>query len=300
MGIYVEILIRGPMEHLWEKTQNPALHQRWDLRFTEISYLPRPDETQPQQFLYTTCIGFGLKIQGKGESLEKYDEVSGRRTSALKFWSDDPKSLIKVGSGYWQYNPTSDGIQFLTWYDYETRFGQAGRLFDRFIFRPLIGWATAWSFDRLRLWIEKGIDPAVAARTSLTHGLARWGLASIWIYQGLIPKVIFRHEDEIQMMHDAGIPRETAQFLVPIVGIIEAVFGLGMIRGWRNRWLFPANIGLMLLATWAVTRNSPRYFRTAFNPFSLNLAVILLSIIGWLASIGNPSASQCLRNREEQ
>ncbi|WP_147944595.1 hypothetical protein [Microbispora sp. CSR-4] len=27
------------------------------------------------------------------------------------------------------------------------------------VFRPLIGWATAWSFDRLRLWLETGQTP---------------------------------------------------------------------------------------------------------------------------------------------
>ena len=46
--IYVEIKIASSLEGLWEKTQNPNLHERWDLRFTGIEYLPRPDETQPQ------------------------------------------------------------------------------------------------------------------------------------------------------------------------------------------------------------------------------------------------------------
>jgi hypothetical protein len=44
--------------------------------------------------------------------------------------------------------PTAEGIRFLTRYDYRTRFGPFGMLFDRLIFRPLIGWATAWSFDK--------------------------------------------------------------------------------------------------------------------------------------------------------
>ena len=42
-AIYVESLIRGPLERLWRLTQEPGLHQRWDLRFTSIEYLPRPD-----------------------------------------------------------------------------------------------------------------------------------------------------------------------------------------------------------------------------------------------------------------
>src|SRR6266480_3729964 len=61
MGIYVEIPIRASIDELWEKTQNPQLHQRWDLRFTQIEYLPRQGD-EPQRFLYRTRIGFGLKI----------------------------------------------------------------------------------------------------------------------------------------------------------------------------------------------------------------------------------------------
>lgn len=89
MGIYVEIFIRGKMDDIWEKTQNPALHQRWDLRFSEISYLPR-GENEPQRFLYATCIGAGLRIAGSGESTGERED-SGQRTSALKFWSEDSK-----------------------------------------------------------------------------------------------------------------------------------------------------------------------------------------------------------------
>jgi hypothetical protein len=153
MSIYVETRVRGHLEDLWQRTQDPVLHERWDLRFSEIDYLPR-DGHEPQRFRYETRIGFGLRVRGEGESMGTRDGAAGERTSALRFWSDDPKSLIREGSGYWRYVPTADGVRFLTWYDYRTRFGLLGRLVDRVLFRPLMGWATAWSFDRLRLWIE--------------------------------------------------------------------------------------------------------------------------------------------------
>src|SRR3954469_7849303 len=161
MGIYVEILIHVPMEALWEHTQDPALHERWDLRFSKIEYLPRLGDAEPQRFRYATRIGFGLEVAGEGESVGERDLPGGRRVSSLKFSSGDPRSIIREGGGYWKYIPTPDGIRFLTWYDYRTRFGPLGTLFDRLIFRPMIGWATAWSFDRLRLWLERGVPPAV-------------------------------------------------------------------------------------------------------------------------------------------
>lgn len=90
-GIYVETRVRGSIEEVWRRTQDPALHQRWDARFTHIDYLPRENEGDPQRFRYTTRIGFGLRIAGDGESRGTRDGADGMRTSALKFWSADRK-----------------------------------------------------------------------------------------------------------------------------------------------------------------------------------------------------------------
>ena len=162
MTIYVEIFIHADLDDVWRVTQTPELHTRWDLRFTDIRYLPRTDPSVPQRFLYETRLGFGLCIQGEGETIATREGATGARTSSLRFWSDDPKSLIRVGSGYWQYIPEPGGVRFLTRYQYATRFGLIGRVLNAAVFEPLLGWATAWSFDRLRLWLEDGLDPGVA------------------------------------------------------------------------------------------------------------------------------------------
>src|SRR5258708_1094823 len=94
-GIYVEILIRGSVDEIWRRTQVPELDAVWELGFSTIEYLPRPSEEHPQQFLYSTRIGFGLKIDGEGESTGTRADAVGIRTSALKFWSADWKSLIE-------------------------------------------------------------------------------------------------------------------------------------------------------------------------------------------------------------
>jgi hypothetical protein len=290
-GIYVERLIRSDIEKVWAQTQSPDLHEPWDLRFTKIEYLPRPSEAEPQRFKYTTRIGFGLQIAGEGESTGNREENTGRRTSALKFWSNDSKSLIEEGSGYWQYIPTESGVRFLTWYDYRTRFGSLGRLFDRVAFRPLLGWATAWSFDRLRLQIEEGLDPKLVFRLSAINVCARVAIAFIWLWQGLLPKLIFNNADEQSMMSASHL----SVALVPIVGVIEVVIAVWAILSWRRRSFFLFNIAAMFVALVSVSITSPEYLVSAFNPVTLNLAMIALSLIGYIAAADLPSASRCVR-----
>jgi hypothetical protein len=295
-GIYVEIRIHGAMDELWEKTQDPALHQRWDLRFTRNEYLPRPDPARPQRFLYSTRIGFGLGIDGEGESTGSRDDANGRRTSALKFWSADAKSLIREGAGYWQYVPDGDGIRFLTWYDYRTRWGRAGRVLDT-AFRPLIGWATAWSFDRLRLWIERGVEPATAMRLAAVHAVARLAIAFTFLWHGLVPKLLFHHPDEVAVLRDGGLSLAAAGRAVTAAGVAEVLLGVALLLAWRVRGLFLLVIALMLLATVGVAATSPRYLVAAFNPVTLNVVVAALALVGWIASAELPSARRCLRRK---
>jgi hypothetical protein len=291
-GIYVEIFIQASIDEIWRHTQDPALHELWDLRFTSIEYLPKRSDDEPQRFLYSTRIGLGLKVEGEGESTGARESVTGLRTSALKFWSADPKSLIKEGSGYWKYIPAAGGVRFLTWYDYQPRFGATGRLIDRFTFRPLIGWATAWSFDRLRLWLDRGITPQLSMRLALIHAVARVGIAFIWLWQGLVPKLLFASVDEKTMIAAAGLPVS----LVPVAGAIEVVLAVSTLILWRWRPWFLVNILLMAGALIAVALQSPAYLVAAFNPVTLNIGMMHLSITGYLAGAELPSASRCLRS----
>jgi len=294
MGIYVEIFIRGTMEDLWQKTQEPSIHQRWDLRFSEIEYLARASG-EAQKFLYATRIGAGMRIEGAGESTGEHDKGNGQRTSALKFWSEDPKSLIRSGSGYWKYIPAEGGIIFLTWYDYETRFGMLGRAVDRLGFRPLLGWATAWSFDRLRLWIEQGVAPESSRVSALVYALSRLVVGFVWIYQGIVPKLIFPSGDELRMLNDSGISPAYLSITLRAIGWAELCFGVLLLVLWRQLWPLRLTIAAMILAFLAVGFRSSQFLAAAFNPTTLNAAVAALAAISLVVAKQVPTASRCRR-----
>lgn len=84
----------------------------------------------------------------------------------VRFSTTDRLSPIRSGRGYWRYIPTPDDVRFITGYDYEPGWGPLD-----VIVRPLLGWATAWSFDRLRIWLEGGPQPE---RWSLLGVLYFW------------------------------------------------------------------------------------------------------------------------------
>ncbi|WP_436531182.1 hypothetical protein [Actinoplanes sp. HUAS TT8] len=150
--VYVETVIAAPLERIWAATQDPREHVRWDVRFGRI------DPVADGEFTYATAVLPGVEIAGYGVHSGERRQASGEAVSALRFGSDDVRSLIREGSGYWRYVPADHGVRFLTGYAYRPRWGRLGRLID-LVFGPVFGWATAWSFDRLRLWLERGVTP---------------------------------------------------------------------------------------------------------------------------------------------
>jgi hypothetical protein len=122
-----------------------------------------------------------VTISGTGESLGDRDRADGSRWSGLKFWASDRRSILEAGAGYWRYVPTPDGVRFLTRYDYRPRWGAFGRVVDRWLFRPVFGWATAWSFDRLRIWLEDDASPEQTRDRSMIHAVAVAALESVTV-----------------------------------------------------------------------------------------------------------------------
>lgn len=171
--IYVEILVRSSLERLWELSQEPALHPRWDLRFSRI--IPTGVASDGHsQFRYEYRLPFHT-IAGSGTSLGLKTGADGQSTSVLKFSTSNFLSPIGPGSGYWRYVPSAQGIRFITGYNYVPGMGAVGRRLDKRFIRPALGWATAVSFDRLRLWAESDVDPAVSRNAWLLDAAARVG-----------------------------------------------------------------------------------------------------------------------------
>jgi hypothetical protein len=159
-----------------------------------------------------------------------------------------------------------------------------------------MGWATAWSFDRLRLWIEQGIDPALSLQRTLIHAICRAAVALVWLYQGLVPKLIARHPDELRMLADAGVG-EVASPALTAIGCAEVCLGACALLFFRSRWPLALTPLLMMLATFAVAVNSSRYLYAAFNPVSLNFLLAVVSLIGLMVMNDLPSARRCLREK---
>ncbi|MCC5952989.1 MAG: DoxX-like family protein [Acidimicrobiia bacterium] len=291
--------MRVPMEQLWDATQDPDEHQRWDVRFGSITYLPKM-EGEPQRFTYATTVAPGVTVGGTGESLGDRDRPDGTRWSGLRFWAKDRRSIIDAGAGYWRYVPTDDGIRFLTRYDYRPRWGRLGELVDRVVFRPAFGWATAWSFDRLRLWLEEGIPPERSRDQAIAHATAVGGLVGVFAYQGLVPKVWKVDQDEVAIWQGLGLSGSRARKLVRTVGAVEAGFAVATAARSGKRWPFVIAMAAMPTLAIGAATSDRSILTKAFNPGSLGIAVAALAGVALATRDGRPSGRRPLRTAPDR
>ena len=120
------------------------------------------------------------------------------------------------------------------------------------------------------------MSPKVQLQT--TQRLIQYSLAVLWIYQGLIPKILFQSAAEIQIWQSVGFEPTLAKICVALSGLVEILFGGTFLLWHKSRFVHQLNIvglaGLLLL----ITMTDPSQLSSAFNPVIMNSAMIILSI----------------------
>ena len=109
--------------------------------------------------------------------------------------------------------------------------------------------------------------------------IARGGLAFMFAYHGLVPKLLWLSQGERAMIQAHGI--EQVQLFATLAGVAEIALAIWILLSPRSaRPLVVAATALAgLLVDVAVF--SPSILREAFNPVSLNVAGLALCAVAW-------------------
>lgn len=115
-------------------------------------------------------------------------------------------------------------------------------------------------------------------RLSTVQGVARAGLAFIFAYHGLVPKVLWLSPLEVQLVHLNAIPFP-AYLFSPIVGVVELLLAVAILF-WQRSLLpvYMAALTLVLLLL-DVALVMPTLLVAAFSPVSVNVAGLCLCYI---------------------
>ena len=114
-----------------------------------------------------------------------------------------------------------------------------------------------------------------------TYSLSRVCLAFVWLYHGLIPKLIFQHVTELKLISLGPILYSPKTTLM-IAGVLEVLMGLALLVFWNRAW--PATLSFISFSVLMIGAIiiSPAHATHAFNPVTLSTSGIVLA---WINAI---------------
>lgn len=104
-------------------------------------------------------------------------------------------------------------------------------------------------------------------------------LAVLWIYQGIVPKLIYHATDEQRLWELNGFDEIIMLFMIQIAGYAEIIFGVLFLIFKQSKILHVLNILAMCGLGLLIVVTDIQYFQHAFNPFVMNVAMAMLSVV---------------------
>ena len=125
-----------------------------------------------------------------------------------------------------------------------------------------------------------------------SNKLARFSLAFIFIYQGLVPKLIFLDKTElyINQQHLELLPAQNlidAVLMAQLAGIGEIILGLLLIIFHQKNWPVWFSLGFLSFLLLDIIVLAPELLTGAFNPLSTNIAAILLAYMAFKPKVNS-------------
>ena len=100
----------------------------------------------------------------------------------------------------------------------------------------------------------------------------------IWLYHGLIPKLIFRHATELELISKGPLIGNEQTTLV-LAGAGEVLLGIFVLVFWKKRWPVYLSLGGFVILLIGAVAISPALAIQAFNPITLTLSAISFCLI---------------------
>jgi hypothetical protein len=126
---------------------------------------------------------------------------------------------------------------------------------------------TAWLVER-EGWSQRAL------------WLLRAGVATVWITEGIFPKILFQQAVELNMVIRCGlVPMPAPTFLI-LMGVAEAASGVGvlLLHGQPLRWLLGCQIVALVVLPLVAGGLEPSLWIHPFMPLVKNLPILAATI----------------------
>ena len=118
--------------------------------------------------------------------------------------------------------------------------------------------------------------------------ICRLALGLVWLYEGLVPKLLFVRQDQIDLVARSGLYFGTPEFFLQLLGAAQVVCGLWLLAGFAERLaVFIATTGMVILIV-LVARSNPAMLTDPYGALIKDLCLIACAFAVWTFSPAHP------------
>jgi len=114
--------------------------------------------------------------------------------------------------------------------------------------------------------------------------VARVSLGLVWIYEGLVPKILFLnvHPEQIDLVRRSGLFWRSPVFTLVALGIAQVVMGAVLITGWAERAAVAlATLGMFVLIL-LVASGLPHLLTDPFAALAKDFCLVSCAVTVWM------------------
>ena len=120
--------------------------------------------------------------------------------------------------------------------------------------------------------------------------ISRTALGLVWLYEGVVPKILFLRADEIDLVRASHLVWRTPELTLLILGIAQISVGLWLIVGLAERMAVFIATTWMLILIALVARGNPSMLTDPYGALVKDFCLIACAITVWMLA---PISSAC-------
>ena len=124
----------------------------------------------------------------------------------------------------------------------------------------------------------------IQKRIRFVNATARISLGLVWLYEGLVPKILFLHShpEQIALVQRSGLFWHTAEITLILLGIAQALGGLVLIIGWAERLAVMTATVTMFVLILLVATGNPAMLTDPFGALAKDVCLVACAITVWV------------------
>lgn len=111
---------------------------------------------------------------------------------------------------------------------------------------------------------------------------ARIALGIVWLYEGLVPKILFVRADELDLVQRSGIWWSSPLLTIQIMGLLQILVGLWLLIGWRERMSVTTATLWMGGLIGLVAAGNPGMLTDPYGALIKDVCLIACAVVVWL------------------